>query len=89
MTMQRKVQIAFANEILALSEAASNNVETLRGLHEIAALVMKESGFEDNGVAFAISEYTYELLELALGKPDTGLKDQAEQNLKSEIANEQ
>jgi len=88
MTIERSTQIEFAKEILALSEAASNDAETLKRLHTIAALVMKESGFKDNGVAFAISEYTYELLELAVGKPDTGLKDHAAETLKTELANE-
>ena len=87
MTMHRNAQVEFAQEILALSDAASNDPETLKKLHTIAALVMKESGFEDNGVAFAISEYTYELLELAVGKPDTGLKDHARLSLITELSN--
>ena len=85
-SMERTVQAAFANEILALSETAENDATTLKRLHTIAGLVLKESGYEDNGVAFAISEYTYELLELAEGKEDTGLKDQAKIALKNELA---
>ena len=36
-------------------------------------------------IAFAISEYTYELLELADGKGDTELKDQAAKSLMLEL----
>lgn len=88
MTMERRTQIEMAQEILPLSEAAQKDLGTLKRLHAVAALVLKESGFEDNGVAFALSEYTYELLELAEGREDTGLKDQAAESLKSEMANE-
>lgn len=85
MNISRQDQIKFVRELLPLVEAASDE-ETLNRLHNLAALILTWSGFEDNGVAFAISEYTYELAELARGKEDTGWKDAARKSLLEEIS---
>lgn len=84
MSISREDQIKFVRELLPLVEVASDE-ETLNQLHNLAALILAWSGFEDNGVAFAMSEYTYELAELARGKEDTGWKDAARKSLIEEI----
>ena len=85
MTISRNVQKEFAQEILPLAELSSDNPEMLKRLHNIAALVLKESGYEDNGLAFALSEYTFELIEQDEEKIESGLIEQAKQSLNSEL----
>lgn len=74
----------FASEILPIIDEALEP-RTLERLHEIAAMVLKWSGFKDNGVAFSLSEYSYEVLEIARGKKDTGWKDEARASLDKQL----
>ena len=84
MNISRKDQIEFAKTLLPVLDSVAGP-ESLAHLHETAALVLKWSGHEDNGVAFDLSEYTFELAEIAKGKEDTGWKDEAKKRLYSQL----
>lgn len=87
MAISREDQIEFANHLLPVIDRASD-VETLERLHTLAALVLKWSGYENNGVAFDLSEYTYELTEAMRGEKDTGWKDEARRSLEAQLSTE-
>ena len=84
MNIPREEQIKFANDLLPIVDHASDP-QTVARLHNIAALVLKWSGFDNNDVAFDLSEYTYELLEIARGKEDSGWKDEARRSLDRQL----
>lgn len=85
MDIPREDQIAFAKEILPIVDSTRDAV-ALEHLHNVAAMVLKWAGFEDNGVAFDLSEYTFELTEIAKGKEDTGWKDEARTSLEKQLS---
>lgn len=84
MNIPHEEQVDFARYMLPLIEAAKTS-EEMDNLHSIAALALKWSGFDDNGIMFSLSEYTYELAQLLRGKADNGWKDEAKQSLIAQI----
>lgn len=84
MELPREEQIRFAKELLPIVDSTSDPV-IIEHVHNIAALVLKWSGYEDNGVAFDLSEYTYESAELARGQKDTGWKNEARKSLERQV----
>lgn len=84
MELTREQQRQFAKEFVPLLERTTDP-EALEQLHKIAALVLEWSGFKDNGMAFSVSEYSFELTEVAKGKKDTGWIEQSRQAIQQEL----
>ncbi len=84
MELTREQQRQFAKELVPLLERTTDP-GALERLHKIAALVLEWSGFDDNGVAFAASEYSFELAEIAKGKQDSGWAEQSKQSMQREL----
>jgi flagellar biosynthesis regulator FlbT len=88
MELTREQQAQFAKELVPLVEQLTDP-EMIDRLHKIAALVLEWSGFEDNGLAFDASEYSYEMLELARGMGDTGWAAASKKSLERQLGGRQ
>lgn len=82
--IDRENQARFAEILLPLVEN-TRDVETLNRLHALAALVLEWSGYDDNGIAFDLSEYTFEAKEAAAGRGSDGWGKHAKSSLQSQI----
>lgn len=85
--ISRQEQIRFAQELLPLVDSAPD-IHSLERLRKIAELVLELSNPSDNGVAFDISEYTYELHDIAAGhKTPDGWAEEARKSLLNQLEN--
>jgi hypothetical protein len=84
MTLSRENQAQFAKELLPIVETTDDAV-LLGRLHKIAAIILEWSGFEDNGIAFDLSEYTYEKKSIAEGKKSTGWDKESKTSLLKQL----
>jgi len=85
MTIDRHEQAQFARSLLAI-DRLTDNPEITKHLSDIAAQLLRMSGFEDNGVAFDVSEYLYEKVEnLATHKEDDGWEKSAYDSLMQQL----
>ncbi len=65
MTISREEQSKRAQTLLPLVDAATTTNE-LERLYEDAKKLLTLAGWDDNGIAFDLSEYTYERLQTAM-----------------------
>ena len=72
--ISREEQKHFAREIINISER-DTSPETLASLLGIVTVFMSCVG-KDNSIAINLSEYIYELKQIAEGGEDTGWKDE-------------
>lgn len=87
MKLSREQQIEFAKEMLPLLEDEHDTAK-LERLNKLASLLIDWMDKDDNGVAVDLSEYAYELLQIAKGKDDNGWAEQSKKSLLSQIDNQ-
>lgn len=86
MTYSRKHQAEIARSILSVESACDDNQEIIEKLSEISSIVLKLSGFDDNGIAFDLSEYLYEKTQRIRNKtPSDGWEESALKSLKTQL----
>jgi len=86
MELSREQQIEFAKQMLPLLDNEHDTAK-LEKLNNLASLLIDWMDKDDNGVAVELSEYAYELLQIANGKEDTGWAKQAKESLLSQLNN--
>ena len=84
MDISREEQKQFAQEVINISER-DTSPETLASLLGIVTVFMSCVG-EDNSIAINLSEYIYELKQVADGGEDTGWKDHNKRTLDKDLS---
>ena len=79
MNISREDQKQFAREILSITERDSSP-QTLAPLSKLVSLLVSWVE-EENSIAVNLSEYIYELKQVAEGGEDTGWKDHNKETL--------
>lgn len=84
MEISREDQKRFAKEIISISER-DTSPETLASLNKIVSLLVSWVG-EENEIAVDLSEYIYEMRQVADGGEDTGWKDEFKKTLDKDLS---
>lgn len=83
MEISREDQKQFAREVISISERDSSP-ETLASLNKVVSLLVSWVG-EENEIAVDLSEYIYEMRQVADGGEDTGWKDEFKKTLDKDL----
>lgn len=84
MEISREDQKRFAQEVISISERDSSP-ETLASLNKVVSLLVSWVG-EENEIAVDLSEYIYEMRQVADGGEDTGWKDEFKKTLDKDLS---
>ena len=84
MEISREDQKQFAREVISISERDSSP-ETLASLNKVVSLLVSWVG-EENEIAVDLSEYIYEMRQVADGGEDTGWKDEFKKTLDKDLS---
>lgn len=63
MTLKREEQARVARHIISIDKLAADNLKVIEQLSLMANELLRLSGYEDNGIAFDLSEYLHEKVE--------------------------
>lgn len=63
MTLKREEQARVARHIISIDKLAFDNLKIIEQLSLMANELLELSGYDDNGVAFDLSEYLHEKVE--------------------------